>query len=211
MSSCSTLAGSTTTDSSLPCRGGQVSLAIHRCTKPVIAAIAGAAVGVGPRRRSLGAIYKLSSVQIGITMTLPCTIRITHNDSKISFPFVRRGLVPEACSSWFLPRLIGHSRAIHVLSTGETLPGGSRLLDGLFSEVLEKREDVLPRAYKLAQMIATQTSAVSGYLVKEMLWRGLSTPEETHLLESRLLAELFTSKYVLPLFFVMLIGGRPKG
>ncbi|KAF8250035.1 ClpP/crotonase [Wilcoxina mikolae CBS 423.85] len=153
--------------------GGRVSLSIYRCKKPVIAAINGHAVG------------------IGITMTLPCTIRITHSSAKIAFPFVGRGLVPEAASAWFLPRLIGLSRASHILTTGETLPAGDKLLEGLFSEVLAKPEDVLLRAYSIAEKIATQASAVSAYLVKAMLFHTPSTPEETHLLDSRLLGELY--------------------
>ena len=124
-------------------------------------------------------------------MTLPATIRITHAAAKIAFPFVLRGLVPEATSSWFLPRLIGHSRAMHILTTGDTVAGGDRLVDGLFSEVVDRPEQVLVRAYEIAGRIAAQTSAVSSYLVKAMLFHGLDTPEETHLLDSRLMAELY--------------------
>lgn len=135
--------------------------------------------------------YLLPYVQIGITMTLPCTIRLTHKQAKIAFPFVQRGIVPEAVSSWFLPRLIGHSRALHILTTGEVLPGGHRLLDGLFSEVLEGPEEVVRRANEIAEVIATKTSAVSNYLTKAMLWHQKETPEETHLLDSRIMAELY--------------------
>jgi enoyl-CoA hydratase/carnithine racemase len=131
-------------------------------------------------------------------MALPCTIRITHTTAQIAFPFASRGLVPEAASTWFLPRLIGHSRASHILRTGETLLGSDKLLEGLFSEVLAKPEDVLPRAYIIAEKIATQASVVSAYLVKVMLFHTPTTPEETHLLDSRLLAELYNGPLRFP-------------
>jgi len=124
-------------------------------------------------------------------MTLTCTIRLTHKTAKIAFPFVGRGLVPEAVSSFFLPKLIGHSKAMHILTTGETLLGGDHLVEGLFSEVLEAPSMVLPKALGIAETIATKASAASVYLVKAMLWRTPPTPEETHLLDLRLLAELY--------------------
>ena len=126
-------------------------------------------------------------------MTLPCSIRITQKSAKIAFPFTRRGLVPEAVSSFFLPRLIGYSRAMHILTTGETLPAGNKLLEGLFSEVLDTPpEGVLKRGIEIAEEIAERVSLVSAYLTKELVWRGPGTPEETHLLDSEIIFQLFS-------------------
>ncbi|CAI6339639.1 unnamed protein product [Periconia digitata] len=155
--------------------GGRVVLAIHHCRKPTIGALQGSAVGVG------------------ITMTLPMNIRIAYAPSKIGFVFARRGLVMEACSSFFLPRLIGHSRAMQVVTTGATYPASSDVWGGLFAETCEKREDVLPRALEVASEVVRNTSSVSTYLVKEMMFRDKGDPERTHLLDSRILYELFSS------------------
>ena len=108
-------------------RGGRVTLAIHRCRKPTIAAVNGSAVG------------------IGATMQLPCAIRIAYAQAKIGFVFARRGLVMEAASSFFLPRLIGYSRALHLTTTGATYRADSKLLDGLYSEVMDTPEAVMTR------------------------------------------------------------------
>ena len=155
--------------------GGRVTLAIHRCTKPVIAAINGSAVGVG------------------ITMTLPMNIRIVSERAKIGFVFARRGIAMEAASSFFLPRLIGLSRAMHLVTTGAVYPATDPLLAGLFSEVLPP-EKVLPRALELAADIAANTSAVSTHVMKDMMWRNPGTAEGTHLLDSKILLELFDGK-----------------
>jgi enoyl-CoA hydratase/carnithine racemase len=155
--------------------GGRVTLAIHRCTKPVIAAINGSAVGVG------------------ITMTLPMNIRIVSEKAKIGFVFARRGIVMEAASSFFLPRLIGLSKAMHLVTTGSVYPATNPLFKELFSEVLPP-EKVLPRALELAQDIATNTSAVSTHVMKDLMWRNPGTAEGTHLLDSEILLELFDGK-----------------
>ncbi|KAK0128164.1 hypothetical protein ONS95_000145 [Cadophora gregata] len=152
--------------------GGQVAIAIYRCNKPVIAAINGSAVGVG------------------ITMTLPMNIRIVSEKAKIGFVFARRGIVMEAASSFFLPRLIGYSRASHLVTTGEVLPATHRLLDGLFSEVLPQ-ERVLSRALEVAGDVARNTSLVSTTLMRDLMWRGPGTAEEAHLLDSKILLGLF--------------------
>ena len=157
-------------------RGGRVSLAIHACRKPIIAAINGSAVGVG------------------ITLTLPAAIRVAPKDAKIGFVFGRRGLVMEAASSYFLPRLIGYSRAMHLVSTGATYPASHKLFDGLFSEVLERGEDVLPRALEIAVEITENCSGVSWALMRDMMWRNPGTAEETHLLDSRIIYSMFSSK-----------------
>jgi enoyl-CoA hydratase/carnithine racemase len=151
------------------------SMAIHRCSKPVIAAINGSAVGVG------------------ITMTLPMSIRIVSQKAKIGFVFARRGIVMEAASSYFLPRLIGYSRAMHLVTTGEVLPAGDRLFGELFSQVVPE-EKVLERALEVARLVSENTSQVSTSLMRDLMWRGPGTAEGTHLLDSKVLLELFQGK-----------------
>lgn len=155
--------------------GGRVVLAIHHCRKPVIGALQGSAVG------------------IGITMTLPMAIRVVYRQAKIGFVFARRGLVMEACSSYFLPRLIGLARAIHLVTTGATYRADDPLFGGLFSEFADKPEDVLPKALGIAEEIVNNTSTVSTYLMKEMMYRDTGSPEAQHLLDSKIIYELFGS------------------
>jgi enoyl-CoA hydratase/carnithine racemase len=155
--------------------GGRVTLSIFHCRKPTIGALQGSAVG------------------IGITMTLPMNIRIAYRDAKIGFVFARRGLVMEACSSYFLPRLVGHSRAMQAITTGSVYPAKDKVFDGLFSELLDRPEDVLPRALQVAEDVVKNTSVVSTYLMKEMMYRDAGTPEGQHLLDSRVIYELFGS------------------
>ncbi|NIR13986.1 MAG: crotonase/enoyl-CoA hydratase family protein [Desulfobacterales bacterium] len=148
--------------------GGQIALAIFRCRKPVIAAINGHAVGVG------------------ITMTLPMDIRIVAEDAKIGFVFTRRGLVPEACSSWFLPRIVGISKATELIYTGRVFRAVEEANSGLFNYVVP-RDDVLTKAMGVAKEIAENTSAVSVALSKALLWHGLgeADPQSAHLIDSR--------------------------
>ncbi|KAF2677109.1 enoyl-CoA hydratase/isomeras-like protein [Lentithecium fluviatile CBS 122367] len=155
--------------------GGRVVLAIAHCRKPTIGALTGSAVGVG------------------ITMTLPMNIRLTHRAAKIGFVFARRGLVMEACSSFYLPRLIGHSRAMQAITTGSTYLASDPVWNGLFAEVLDSPDDVLKRALQIAEDVVRNTSSVSTYLMKEMMFRDKGSPEATHLLDSRVLFELFSS------------------
>jgi len=149
-------------------RGGKVSLAIFNCRKPVIAAINGHAVGVG------------------ITMTLPMDIRIAAADAKIGFVFARRGVVPEACSSWFLPRIVGISRAAELVYTGRVFRAQEEAASGLFNYVLPSGE-VLPKAIVIAREIVEQNSAVSVALSKALLWHGLTEedPQSVHLIDSQ--------------------------
>ncbi|KAI1936259.1 hypothetical protein LOZ66_004717 [Ophidiomyces ophidiicola] len=156
--------------------GGRVALAIHRCRKPTIAALNGAAVG------------------IGITMTLPATIRLAPADAKVGFVFARRGLVMEAVSSFFLPRLIGHARAVHVVTTGAVYPAAHPLLRDLFSEILPDADQTLRRALELAADIAQNTSTVATALMRDMMFRGPASPEATHLLDSAVIYSLFGSR-----------------
>lgn len=156
--------------------GGRVSLAIHHCSKPTIAAIQGAAVGVG------------------LTMTLPAVIRVVYAKAKIGFVFSRRGIIMEACSSYFLPRLIGLSRAIHLCTTGSVYLADHPLLSTLFSEVLPTPEATLSRALELADDIAKNTSVISTKLMRDLMYRGADSAEGAHLLDSRVIHGMFGSK-----------------
>jgi enoyl-CoA hydratase/carnithine racemase len=148
--------------------GGQLVLAIQNCRKPVIAAMNGPAVGVG------------------ITMTLGMDMRIAAEDAKMGFVFARRGIVPEACSSWFLPRLVGMAKASELVFTGRVFRAKDEAKSGLFNYVLPQ-DQVLPKAMELAREIADNTSAMSVTLSKALLQRGLceSDPRATHLQDSR--------------------------
>ena len=151
--------------------GGLVSLAIYRCNKPVIAAINGSAVG------------------IGITMTLPANIRVVSSAAKVGVVFGRRGFNMDACSSFFLPRLVGASRALHLTTTGAVFPAGHKVFGDLFSEVVEP-DRVLPTALSIADEVAANVSPVASKVMKDLIYRATSSPEEAHLLESRLLIDL---------------------
>jgi enoyl-CoA hydratase/carnithine racemase len=153
--------------------GGLVSLRFFGCTKPVIGAINGPAVGVG------------------ITMALPFDVRLASTASKFGFVFARRGLVPEACSSWFLPRLVGISRAMEWCATGRVFGPDEALAGGLLRSVHEP-DDLLPAAYELASEIVANTSAVSVTLTRALLWRmlGADHPMEAHRVDSDLVDAL---------------------
>jgi enoyl-CoA hydratase/carnithine racemase len=137
--------------------GGLLTLRIFRCTKPVIAAVNGPAVGVG------------------VTMTLPMDIRLASTDAKFGFVFARRGIVPEACSSWFLPRLVGISQAAEWCYTGRVFGPDEALAGGLVRSVHEP-DELLPAATAIAREIADTTSAVSVAMTRAMLWRMLGEP-----------------------------------
>jgi enoyl-CoA hydratase/carnithine racemase len=148
--------------------GGMVSLRIFDCKKPVIGAINGAAVGVG------------------VTMTLPMDVRLASDTARFGFVFARRGIVPEACSSWFLPRLVGISTAAEWCYTGRVFPAAEALERGLVRSV-HSADDLLPAAYELAREIADNTAPVSVALTRQMLWRmlGADHPMEAHRVDSR--------------------------
>jgi enoyl-CoA hydratase/carnithine racemase len=148
--------------------GGQVSLRIYECTKPVIAAINGPAVGVG------------------ITMTLPMDIRLAAEGAKIGFVFTRRGIVPEACSSWFLPRIVGISQAMEWVATGRVFDAQEALAGGLVRSV-HAPGDLLPAAHAIARDIADNTAPVSVALGRRLLWRmlGAEHPMAAHRADSR--------------------------
>ena len=147
---------------------GQIVLSIFSCRKPVIAAINGHAVGAG------------------ITMTLPMDIRIVAEDAKIGFVFTRRGVVPEACSSWFLPRIVGVSKAAELVYTGRVFRAAEEAASGLFNYVVP-REQVFSKAMRIAQEISENAAPVSVALSKALLWHGLTEddPQSVHLIDSR--------------------------
>ena len=137
--------------------------AIFRCRKPSIAAINGAAVGVG------------------ITMTLPMDIRIASKGAKIGFIFARRGLVPEAGSAWFLPKLVGLSQSLRWCLSGRVFEADEALRGGLVSEVVAP-ETLLERAKEIAREMTAETSAVAVALTRQMLWRFAGAPDPFDLL-----------------------------
>jgi len=124
-------------------------------------------------------------------MTLPMTIRLAWSEAKVGFVFSQRGVVMEAASSFFLPRLIGHSKALYVTTTGSILPASSQHFGALFNELLPSPSEVLPRALELATQIVAQTSTVSTYLIRELMWRGPTSAEGAHLLDSELMVQLY--------------------
>jgi enoyl-CoA hydratase/carnithine racemase len=151
--------------------GGLVTLRIFDMKKPVIAAINGPAVG------------------FGITMTLPMDVRLASSAARIGFVFARRGVVPEAASTWFLPRLVGLQQAAEWTYTGRVFDAAEALAGGLVSQMLPP-EALLPTARALALEIADNTSAVSVALIRQMMWKllGADHPMEAHRLDSRAMA-----------------------
>jgi enoyl-CoA hydratase/carnithine racemase len=148
--------------------GGMVSLRIYESTKPVIAAINGPAVGVG------------------ITMTLPMDVRIAAEGAKIGFVFTRRGIVPEAASSWFLPRIVGISQAMEWMATGRVFTAEEALAGRLVRSV-HPADQVLAEATALAREIADNTAPVSVAIARRLLWTmlGADHPMVAHRADSR--------------------------
>lgn len=148
--------------------GGMVTLRIYQCTKPVIGAINGPAVG------------------IGVTMQLPMDMRLASSAAKFGFVFARRGIVPEAASSWFLPRLVGYQQALEWCMTGRVFGADEALAGGLVRSV-HAPDDLIPTATALAREIADNTAAVSVALTRAMLWRNPSAdhPMHAHRIDSR--------------------------
>ncbi len=148
--------------------GGELTLRVFSSLKPVIAAINGPAVGVGA------------------TMTLPMDIRMASEDARIGFVFARRGIIPEACSSWFLPRVVGISRAMEWVSTGRVFTAAEALEGGLVRSVHPAGE-LLGAARELAQEIAENTAPVSVALARQLMWRmlGAEHPMLAHRADSR--------------------------
>ena len=153
--------------------GGELALRIFGSTKPVIAAINGTAVG------------------IGVTMVLPMDIRIAAEGARFGLPFTRRGIVPESCATWFLPRIVGIATAVDWAVTGRIFPAEEALAAGLVRELVPAG-DVLTRALEVAHEVAETTSAVSVALTRQLLWRqlGSSHPMSANRLESQALLTL---------------------
>lgn len=148
--------------------GGLLTLRIFELKKPIIAAINGPAVGVG------------------VTMTLPMDIRLASENAKFGFVFARRGIVPEACSSYFLPRVVGISQALEWCYSGRVFDA-SEALAGRLVRSVHGKEDLLPAARAIAREIAENTSPISVTLVRHMMWRmlGADHPMEAHKIDSR--------------------------
>jgi enoyl-CoA hydratase/carnithine racemase len=148
--------------------GGRLTLRIFDSTKPVIAAINGPAVGVGA------------------TMTLPMDVRLASDTARIGFVFVRRGIVPEACSSWFLPRVVGISRAMEWVATGRVFDAEEALEGGLVRSV-HPADELLDAARALAREIGDNAAPVSVALARRMMWRmlGAEHPMLAHRADSR--------------------------
>ncbi|MGZ4493949.1 MAG: crotonase/enoyl-CoA hydratase family protein [Nocardioides sp.] len=154
--------------------GGRVSLAVFRCTKPVIGAVNGAAVG------------------IGATMTLPMDVRLASERARIGFVFGKLGIVPEAASSWFLPRIVGISRALELVYSADILDAQAALDVGLVRSV-HAEDDLLDAAHALAQKFTQARSPVATALARQMMWRNAAAPHplEAHQVDS--LAMFYTS------------------
>ena len=148
--------------------GGVVNLRLWESKKPLIAAINGAAVGVGA------------------TMLLPMDIRIASRTAKFAYPFAKRGVVWDGASSWFLPRVVGISQAMQWGLTGRTF-GADEALAARLVSALHEPDALLPAAYEIAQSIVTQTSPVSTVLMRQMAWHMMTQahPMDAHRLESK--------------------------
>jgi enoyl-CoA hydratase/carnithine racemase len=148
--------------------GGRMTLRIFESLKPVIGAINGAGVGVGA------------------TMQLPMDIRIAAKSARFGFVFARRGIVPEACSSWFLPRIVGISKALEWCYSGRVFDAQEALAGGLVRS-LHEAEDLMPAAHAIAREIVDNAAPVSIALTRQMMWRmlGADHPMEAHKIDSR--------------------------
>jgi enoyl-CoA hydratase/carnithine racemase len=153
--------------------GGELAIRLFDARKPLIAAFNGTAVG------------------IGVTMSLPMDIRIASAEARFGLPFTRRGIVPESCASWFLPRLVGIARALDWVVTGRVFPAAEALAAGLVSELVPPGS-VLDRALEIAGGIAATSSPIAVALARQMLWRQLSAdhPMAANRLESAALLAL---------------------
>jgi enoyl-CoA hydratase/carnithine racemase len=153
--------------------GGELSLRLFDSTVPFVAAYNGTAVG------------------IGVTMTLPMDVRIAADTARFGLPFTRRGIVPESCATWFLPRLVGIGRAVEWAATGRIFPATEALAAGLVHEVVPEAE-VLDRALAVARDVAEGSSPVAVALMRQLMWQGLSAahPVVANRWESDALAHL---------------------
>ena len=148
--------------------GGRVTLRMYKCLKPIIGAINGAAVG------------------IGVTMQLAMDIRIASENARFGFVFARRGIVPEAASSWFLPRIVGISQALEWCFSGRVFDAKEALAGRLVSKVVPA-DELIPAARALARESADNSAPVSVALLRQMMWRqsAMDDPMEAHKIDSR--------------------------
>ncbi len=148
--------------------GGRLTLTMFECLKPIICAVNGPAVGVG------------------VTMQLAADIRIASEQARFGFVFTRRGIVPEACSSWFLPRIVGISQALEWCYTGRVFDAEEALRGRLISAI-HKHDQLMPQAHRLACEIRDNTAPVAVALTRQMMWRlsALDHPMEAHRIDSR--------------------------
>ena len=155
--------------------GGRVTLAVYACTKPVIAAVNGPAVG------------------IGATMTLAMDVRMASEKARIGLVFGRIGIVPEACSTWFLPRIVGISRALELVYSADILDAAAAHEAGLVRSV-HAPDELLPAAYELARKFTRNRSPVATALARQMMYRNSAKPHplEAHRIDS--LAMFYTSR-----------------
>jgi enoyl-CoA hydratase/carnithine racemase len=174
--------------------GGRVALAMHRCHKPTIVALQGSAVGVG-MTMTLPAAIRL--VELSFQIRIPLIFSsICHEKSKYGFVFTRRGLTIESCASFFLPRLIGLSKAMSLITTGGVFPGSSTYFGDLFTEVLPDAAQVLPRALELAFEMAENVSPLASAMSRALMWEGPQSPEAAHLFESRVFHHMTGQRWV---------------
>ncbi|MFP5383781.1 MAG: crotonase/enoyl-CoA hydratase family protein [Gammaproteobacteria bacterium] len=154
--------------------GGEVVLAVYNCRKPMIAAINGAAVGVG------------------VTMTLPFDFRLCSHKARFGFVFTQRGIVPESCSMWFLPRVVGMQTALEWTLTGDLFDAQEALRAG-FVRSVHAPEDLLAAAHDLAKRIRDRTSPVSVAIARQMMWRSaaLDHPMQAHVIDSKLMYQTY--------------------
>src|SRR4051812_45496952 len=148
--------------------GGEVSLRVYEMRNPFIAPLNGSAVGVG------------------ITMTLPMDVRVVADNAKLGFVFARRGVVPEAASTWFLPRIVGPSQAAEWLYSGRVFTPGEALRGGLVRS-MHPADNVVDAAREIAREIADNCAPVSVALARQLMWHGLAfdSPYDTHVADSR--------------------------
>ena len=153
--------------------GGLLTLRLFKCKKPLIAAVNGAAVG------------------IGATMLLPMDTRICSDQARFGFVFAKRGIVPEAASSWFLPRLIGINKALELCYTGKVISAEEAKEIKLVSEILNQ-DKLIERALEIAKEFTAESSQISIALTRQMMWRmlGADDPMEAHKIDSRAVFEL---------------------
>ncbi|GAA4670884.1 enoyl-CoA hydratase-related protein [Gordonia humi] len=154
-----------------PDGGGLVALRMYASEKPIIAAVNGPSAGVG------------------VTMTLPADVRIASATAKFGFVFARRGLVPEACSNWFLPRVVGIAQALRWTLAGAMVTAADAHRAGLVSEIVDADASVVDRAVEIAAEFTEGTSPVAVALTRQLMWRmlGADGPQESHRLESDIL------------------------